>query len=804
MLEPETRAEFIKSQCKGNEGLQQAILDRLEQEIPEDPDATLVGSAGRQPPKAQSKQLLGQRIGYLTFEKLLGSGGMGDVYVAFDERLERRVAVKAIRASYRLDAEIRARFAREAKILSQLEHPNICRVYDYMTAAEADFLVLEWIHGVTLTDAIKKGLSKTRKLEIARQISDGLQTAHSKLIVHRDLKPGNVMITDRGGVKILDFGLARPVGEPVSQKTDSDPTLSSPSSAFVTTVGQVMGTPMFMSPEQAHCRTVTAASDMYSFGLLLQWLFTESNPYEEGLSSFELIVKAGKAETAPLTGLDTDLTSLINRLKSLDPAIRPSSEEASKSLVEILELPRRRKRRIVTVAFIVLLVLGLLGTTLGLIQAKRAQAKAVLALEKAESEADKAKEIISVLQEFMSSPDPLKRGIDVKVTDLIYAFKPTLNGLSDHPEVRATILHTFGNTLDALGDSEEAMTMLEEAAEIRLSIYGDDHPDALESQHQLALTLYHVGFMIDAELLWRKVFEKRKALLGEDHPDTLNSLFYLAAALDFLGRYQDAEPLFREALERRRAVLGDRHPDTLTTLSRFSANRRHLELSAEAEAMERECWEIRRDVLGDDHPDTLMSMSNLSKILWDLQQDVEAESLSRKVIEGRRNVLGPLHPYTRYGLHDLRRALRSRGREAEAAEVSHEIFQIRSQSGADMELAEAVEAGAESALYLVETRLREGNNEEMTAQDISRIANQFLRENKPEKAVTTLEMSVTYFPDSFWTYANLGDLYDEQDNFDKARHYYLKALEIAPRNLYLKRRLAAVEARAPVSQPVSP
>ena len=742
------------------------------------------------PAQRSGQHLIGNQVAYLIFEQVLGAGGMGEVYVAFDERLERRVAVKAIRSNFRLDAEIRGRFAREAKILSQLEHPNICRVYDYFSADDADFLVLEWIHGSTLNDALDKGLSYPRKLEIACLIAAGLQAAHAKQIVHRDLKPGNVMITDRDELKILDFGLARPVGDPADMK--SLPPADHGSDAFVTTVGQIMGTPMFMSPEQAHGKNITTASDMYSFGLLLQWLFTESLPYEPGISSFELIVRAGKANTVPVEGLDSDLTRLINRLKSADPGVRPTASEARRDLLDVIEAPRRRKRRFVAIAFVALLVMGLLGTSVGLIQARRAQAETFAALSIAETEAAKSKEIISVFQEFLTSPDPANRGIDLKVTELIEAFQPTMNGLSEHPEVKATILHTFGKTLDALGDNEEAMNMLEEAVELRMAVFGPKHPETLDSQHLLGVALFHVGFMADAELLFREVLSLRRDLLGEDHPDTLHSQFYLAATLDFLGRSEEAEPIFQETLERRIQVLGQSNPDKLTAMSRLSACIRHLGRLEEAEDMERNCLVKRREVLGPDHPDTLMSMSNLSKVLWDLKQDQEAETLSWDVIEGRRRVLGPLHPYTRYALYDLRRALRSRNRVDEAAEITRQIDVILRESGADIELGQALDAGGETALFLVETRLREGNQQLMTPNDVARVAYKFNHEGLQDRAIATLELAIEYFPQSYGAYSNLADFYDEQGELKLAETYYRKALALAPRNRYLKRRLADV------------
>ena len=135
---------------------------------------------------------------------------MGEVYVGVDQKLERRVALKVIRGKYRLDSWAKDRFLREARILSQLEHPGICRIYDYIEGDGRDFLILELIRGRSLNEAMADGMGQAEKLAVAEQIAQVLVAAHGKGIIHRDLKPHNVMLTTTGEVKVLDFGVARP------------------------------------------------------------------------------------------------------------------------------------------------------------------------------------------------------------------------------------------------------------------------------------------------------------------------------------------------------------------------------------------------------------------------------------------------------------------------------------------------------------------------------------------------------------------------------------------------------------------
>lgn len=158
--------------------------------------------------------LVGKTVGHIRLIELLGRGGMGEVYAGYDDRLARKVAVKAISRKSRFDPQAKARFLREARALSRLDHPHICKIYDYIEGRENDFLVLEFIEGESLGQARAAGLDISRKLQIADEIARVLVVAHEKGIVHRDLKPSNIMLTKAGEVKVLDFGLARDIERP--------------------------------------------------------------------------------------------------------------------------------------------------------------------------------------------------------------------------------------------------------------------------------------------------------------------------------------------------------------------------------------------------------------------------------------------------------------------------------------------------------------------------------------------------------------------------------------------------------------
>ena len=232
------------------------------------------------------------------------------------------MAVKAIRPEQRPQEHARHRFHREARLLSKLEHPNVCRIYDLYEGdpETGDLLILELVEGRKLGDVLKRGLRFEQKVRIAEQIASALEAAHRLRIIHRDLKPSNVMIKGSGRAKVLDFGLARSLDNPADPPsapsfnglvgTGEDPD-SSPASGLDAHTNHkfMIGTLAFMSPEQAVGEVLTEASDLYSFGLLLQWLFTEVSPYGEEVSAARPAASglAGRYRTHPNSRFRSDV-----------------------------------------------------------------------------------------------------------------------------------------------------------------------------------------------------------------------------------------------------------------------------------------------------------------------------------------------------------------------------------------------------------------------------------------------------------------------------------------------------------------
>ena len=263
------------------------------------------------------------RIGVYDIVGAVGVGGMGEVYRAHDSRLHRDVAIKVLPAALTDDPERLARFEHEAQVLASLNHPHIARVYGLEDSGSVPALVMELVEGPTLGQVIadfpNNPITLRRSLTIARQIADGLDAAHEKGIVHRDLKPGNVALTPEGDVKILDFGVAKSLdtGTPAAARTPA-----------ATEAGVVIGTPAYMSPEQARGLTVDKRTDIWAFGCLLYELLTGRQPFAGDTPSDSL---------AAVLAREPDMT--------LVPATTP---DAIRSLLRhcLEKEPRRRLRDI--------------------------------------------------------------------------------------------------------------------------------------------------------------------------------------------------------------------------------------------------------------------------------------------------------------------------------------------------------------------------------------------------------------------------------------------------------------------------
>ncbi|HLJ16676.1 MAG TPA: protein kinase [Bryobacteraceae bacterium] len=332
--EPEQRCAFLAEVCQGDEDLRRLIDDLLSQ-------SSATGGLVAQPAwelVARSAQALdqipvGTKLGPYEIVGILGEGGMGKVYRALDARLDRAVALKFSAEQFS------ARFEREARAISALNHPNICTLYD----AGSNYLVMELVEGETLAQRIERigPLPLEEALEIGLQIAQALEAAHAKKIVHRDLKPANVKITPEGRIKVLDFGLAKSIrSEPAGESVPSPPSLA----ACESVAGQVLGTPGYMSPEQARGEDVDTRTDVWAFGCLVYELLTGKRAFRGGTGeeTFTAILEREPDWLVLPPATPKQIRDLLQRCLEKNSVHRLQEIHAARAAIEDAVKPRTR------------------------------------------------------------------------------------------------------------------------------------------------------------------------------------------------------------------------------------------------------------------------------------------------------------------------------------------------------------------------------------------------------------------------------------------------------------------------------
>ncbi len=275
--------------------------------------------------KIPGSRLIGQMLGGCIVRKLVGRGGMGEVYLAHHRGLNRPVAVKILPENLTAQPEFVQRFLREARSAAQLDHPNIVQVHDVGQRDGLYYIVMQFVDGQSLDDILtrRKKLPVKDAVTVVRKVAQALAAAHAKGIIHRDIKPANIMVTKEGRVKVMDFGLARPVN------------------ASLTMTGEVLGTPYFMAPEQAKGEELDGRSDIYSLGATFFYLLTGRNLFDGG-TPFTVAMKHVQEDPPDLSAVDPKIPPavcrIVARMLEKEPAKRPASMDEVVRELESLRL----------------------------------------------------------------------------------------------------------------------------------------------------------------------------------------------------------------------------------------------------------------------------------------------------------------------------------------------------------------------------------------------------------------------------------------------------------------------------------
>jgi formylglycine-generating enzyme required for sulfatase activity len=324
---PAERAAFLAASCGDDAALQQEVESLLAYHAGsapflEVPAAVALGRA------AAGQTLIGQTLGSFRILGKLGEGGMGEVYRAHDPKLGRDVAIKILPLHFTADSGRRARFAREARALATLNHPNVCTIHALGEGTDGQqFIAMEYVDGETLRHRLMRHLAMREALDIVVQVASAVGAAHAAGVVHRDLKPENVMRRPDGLIKVLDFGLAKLVASSPGDAADATRTMAH------TDAGTVLGTVAYMSPEQVRGREVDQRTDIWSLGVMLYEMVAGRSPFA-GETRSDVIAAILDREPAPLARFDPDVPPELQRI--VGKALRKDRDERYQGMRDLL------------------------------------------------------------------------------------------------------------------------------------------------------------------------------------------------------------------------------------------------------------------------------------------------------------------------------------------------------------------------------------------------------------------------------------------------------------------------------------
>jgi eukaryotic-like serine/threonine-protein kinase len=508
-------------------------------------------------------------IGDYRILSLIGSGGMGDVYLAEDPQLHRKVALKIVRRGLDMGA-ITRRFQREEQILASLTHPNIARLYGGgITSEGVPYFVMEYVEGERLDSYCdKQKLTIPERLRLFRKICSAVSYAHQHLVIHRDLKPANIRVTAEGEPKLLDFGIARFL----------DPQTSNIAEQTMTFLGVM--TPEYASPEQVRGETMTTASDVYSLGVVLYELLTDQKPYQIDNRTPANIARAiteqepqrpsttavssdgnRQLEIANRKSLRGDLDNIILMAMRKEPARRyQSAAQFSADIQRHLEgLPvvaRKDTFSYRASKFIKRHRVGVAAASLIVVSLVAGMVATAWQAQVARQEKVKAEEIKNFLERTLRYSNPHLVGKDVRETTVTEMLDEAASQLenekfSDQPEIKAELEQVIADSYFGQGQYDLARKHTREYVELQSKLDREGDPKALRVSFAQASLLFEQGKLSESEKMFRQLLplmrsaKQKGKIEAETLVTTLNTFGYLRRTQ---GDPREAELLFREAL----------------------------------------------------------------------------------------------------------------------------------------------------------------------------------------------------------------------------------------------------------------
>lgn len=704
-LSRDEQQSFLRNACGDDQALLADVLGMLD----EDSRSSLLDSdmahVADQVLRESTPRF--QDVGRYRILGMLGEGGMGVVYLASRADLGNRVAIKILRDAW-LSAPRRERFATEQRTLAQLNHPSIARIYDADTLPDGTpWFAMEYVEGVPLTEyCVRRNATVEDRLRIFREVCEAVQHAHLHAVIHRDLKPSNILVRPDGGVRLLDFGIAKQLDR---FDTGSDQTRT----------GLRLMTPAYAAPEQVRGERVGVYTDVYALGVILYELLAGKAPFDlSNRTPGEAEILITQQEPAKPCGVaDLDVLCLTamhkapeRRYASVEALIRdidhylkgePLEAQPDTLRYRAAKFVRRNLRAVMVAAAVFTLVVGLVVFF---------TVRLAIARNAALAEATRTQRIQRfMLNLFQGGDAEAGPAESLRVIDLLDRGVLDAQALKNEPAVQAELYQTLGSIYQKLGKFDRADALLQSGLEQRRAVFGQDSAEAAESLVALGLLRLDQEKLPDAERLVREglamtrrhananstgvakatvalghVLEERGASAeaiqvleepvrinsagGAVTPELASAVNELASAHFYAGHYKIADTMFRRVLDMHRQLYGDRHPSVGDDLINLGAVQFDLGYYSEAEKFQRQALKINLPYYGPNHPQTAHNLIGLGRVLVMEKRFDEALDPLKKALAIQERVYGPVSRQVASAVNELASTALSRGQldEAEA------------------------------------------------------------------------------------------------------------------------------------------
>lgn len=648
-------------------------------------NASGLGLMGIHPEQIQSTDQIPDRIGAFRVLGILGTGGMGKVYEAQQNNPKRRVALKIIRSGVVSPESVR-RFKLESSALAILKHPGIAQIYETGSLDTDDgtdprpYFAMELVDGEPITQyAERVSLNTKQRLELIAQVNDAIEHAHQRGVIHRDLKPNNILVTDAGQIKILDFGIAR------IESQDRMMTIHTSAGAIVGTIG-------YMSPEQlvGDPGLVDTRTDIFSIGILLFELLCGHQPFDVAdIPLTEAVLLVTSTDAPRLGSLNKafrgDIEAIVSKALAQDPGRRYQSagsmaEDIRRHLADqpiIARLPTLRyqagkfakRNKGLVVGFSVAVIALIAGTVLSTLSARAAmerEAEKQVALEE-------STEIVEFLTNMLGSASPIASGRDVLVVDILAEGVDGLAELDDRPAAQAAIGFAIGVSYLELGDPVQGVILLEKSYRTREQLFGPDDPRTVDAYAEYSRSVHaeHAQTVEETLRIMQQAADNCERVYGQLHIKSLMTKAAVGVGYQDLGQTDKAVRILKEASEGLRETIGQRDPRSLLWTSIYGAIAMRQD-PVLAYTVLSPVADLQLEILGLDHPHTLDTLMILAQCIDDPEESVK---ILEQVVDGRRKLLGPQHPMTLRSVHQLAIAQRHVGRLEEAESTTIELIE---------------------------------------------------------------------------------------------------------------------------------